>query len=309
MHEAFKKGERVKHATKTEWGIGEVLANETGGNVRIFFEDVGPKTFELPLAQFIRLSGAEGQSDYLSGLIKHHHAELAKPGSTGGRKRPGFLPFAKAVQNFLTYFPLGFEDPEYTDGAGNERKYKVDAHLLMTDLLGKSTFRGLLEQGNFKEIHDRAKRVINKTNLISPYEKIWFSNGVATEPNQKLFAEALYDLLYGQDEPRPRFERFAEMLSSIGAAKWPIATYFPYIAFPESQMFLKPVVTQDAANVLNQELNYRPELNWLTYSQVLSLGERIRKELLKDGREILKPRDMIDVQSFIWVIAPGYGQK
>lgn len=97
-------------------------------------------------------------------------------------------------------------------------------------------------------------------------------------------------------------------MSKIGAAKWPIATYFLYIRFPESQIFIKPVVTQNAANILNLEINYKPELNWLTYSQVLVLAERIRMELLKDGRSILVPRDMIDVQSFIWIIAPGYAK-
>jgi hypothetical protein len=306
MDEPFKKGERVKHATKTEWGIGEVLANESGGKVPVFFEDVGAKEFDLAHAKFVRLPGVDGASGYLTALVKHHHAEAAKPAPIAGKKKPEFMSFAKAVQNFLSYFPSGFKDPEYLDGARSQRKFKFDAHLLMIDLLGNTTFSALLDQADFKEIYDRAKRVINKTILISPYEKIWFSNGVAVEANQKRFAESLYDLLYGESGLQLRFERYAEMLSAIGAAKWPIATYFLFITFPENQMFLKPVVTQDAARVLNQEINYRPELNWLTYSQVLALAERIRKELLKDGREMLIPRDMIDVQSFIWVSAPGY---
>ena len=84
---------------------------------------------------------------------------------------------------------------------------------------------------------------------------------MAIEANQKKFAESLFDLLYGESEMQIRFEHFAELLSEIGAAKWPIATYFPFVTFPESHMFLKPLVTQAAANVLSQEINYRPELN------------------------------------------------
>jgi hypothetical protein len=223
-----------------------------------------------------------------------------------GKQKPAFMSFAKAVENFLSYYPAGFHDPKYLVGPGNERQYKVDANELMLELLSKDVFYELLEKGDFKEIHDRAKRVVNKTNLISPYEKIWFSNGIAAEANQKRFAESLFDLLYGDGELSVRFERFAGLLSEIGASKWPIATYFQFITFPKSQMFLKPVVTQDAANVLGQEINYKPEVNWLTYCQVLALAERISTELNKDGREILSPRDMIDVQSFIWVTAPGY---
>lgn len=308
MQEMFKKGERVRHATKTEWGIGEVLANAANGKVSVFFEDIGPKEFDLAVAKFVRVSGADAESDYLTALVKHYRSEVSKSPRPGAEKRPEFLPFPKAVENFLSFFPAGFSDPAYVDGPRSERKYKLDAHLLMANLLGKKAFKDLMDLGNFKEIQDRAKRVINKTNLISPYEKIWLSNGIASESNQQRFAECLYDQLYGSDKLETRFERFAEMLSQIGAAKWPIATYFSFIRFPETEIFLKPVVTQQAARVLNQEINYRPEVNWLTYSQVLALADRIKKELLKDGREILRPKDMIDVQSFIWVIAPGYFQ-
>lgn len=45
MNENHKSGGRVKHVTKTEWGIGEVLADEFGGYVKIFFEDIDPKAF------------------------------------------------------------------------------------------------------------------------------------------------------------------------------------------------------------------------------------------------------------------------
>ena len=33
----YKKGDRVKHPKKPDWGIGQVLADSTGGTVRIFF--------------------------------------------------------------------------------------------------------------------------------------------------------------------------------------------------------------------------------------------------------------------------------
>ena len=63
------------------------------------------------------------------------------------------------------------------------------------------------------------------------------------------------------------------MLTGIHAATWPIATYFLFIAFPESQIFLKPEVTKNGADVLGLSIDYRPELNWTTYSKVLHLAE------------------------------------
>lgn len=190
----------------------------------------------------------------------------------------------------------------------NERQYKLAANELMHQLLGRDEFRGLLASGQYKEIVERCKKVMNKTNLIHHYEKIWFSNGVAAEEAQKKFAESLFDLLYGEDEFRIRFERFSAMLYEVNSAKWPIATYFLFVTFPEEHLFLKPEVTQNAAVMLGLEINYRPELNWLTYSRVLELAKLIKDRLVACGRDELKPSDMIDVQSFIWIVAPSYYQ-
>ena len=86
------------------------------------------------------------------------------------------------------------------------------------------------------------------------------------------------------------------------AANWTTATYFIFLAYPDEHMFLKPTVTQHSADLVKAELNYRSELNWLTYSCLLDFAGYLKAELVRMGME---PRDMIDVQSFMWCIAPG----
>ncbi len=49
MGELYKRGDRVKHAVKTDWGLGEVLEDQVGDKVRIIFEDVGVKSFALQM--------------------------------------------------------------------------------------------------------------------------------------------------------------------------------------------------------------------------------------------------------------------
>ena len=44
-----------------------------------------------------------------------------------------------------------------------------------------------------------------------------------------------------------------------------------------------------------------PQLNWKTYERVLAFSMWLFDELTERG---LEPRDMIDVQSFIWCIGP-----
>ena len=184
----------------------------------------------------------------------------------------------------MSLFPDGFEDQQYFR---EERNYKVDAHRLLQELLGKETFQALLAAENFEEIVKRALQVVNKANLIFPNEKMALKDGLKKDSaNNALFAEALFDLLYGSGTMQKRFEGFADCLERCDAAKWTTATYFLFLAFPDEHMFLKPTVTQHSADLVKAELNYRSELNWLTYSCLLDFADYLKSELVKMGMEI-----------------------
>ena len=125
-------------------------------------------------------------------------------------------------------------------------------------------------------------------------------DGLELPASQQAFARSLFDLLYGEDDLKSKFERYADILEGIGAAKWTIATYFLFIVYPAEYVFLKPTVTQNAADISGFEIKYRPDLNWNTYASVLAFANYLMAELME-----LSPRDMIDIQSFMWCIAPG----
>lgn len=77
---------------------------------------------------------------------------------------------------------------------------------------------------------------------------------------------------------------------------WPVVTVFGFIALPDEHIFLKPNVTRAAAREYDFDFLYRSQPNWETYSSLLRFAELIWNDL-RD----LEPRDMIDIQSFIWV--------
>jgi hypothetical protein len=52
------------------------------------------------------------------------------------------------------------------------------------------------------------------------------------------------------------------------------------------------------------DLQYRARPNWTTYRKVLTLADLLLKEL-----QPLGARDMIDAQSFMWVIASYEGDR
>ena len=210
-----------------------------------------------------------------------------------GRK---YQSLQESIKIFLEQFPQGFYGDRFAE---EERNYKVQAHQLAQKRLSKSELARLLSANDCREVCRRALQVSNATNLIFPNEKMALKDGLELPASQQAFARSVFDLLYGDDGLKPRFERYADTLEGIGAAKWTIATYFLFIVYPEEYVFLKPTVTQNAAVISGFDIKYRPDLNWYTYASVLAFANYLKAELAK-----LSPRDMIDVQSFMWCIAP-----
>jgi len=282
----YKKGDRVKHPTKEDWGLGEILENSNGATVHVFFVGAGEKTLSLQYVQPIKVEGNEANNAVLDNL------KISK--SSSGIK---YQSLPQSMQFFLEEFPQGFYGEKFKE---HERDYKDKAHTLANDLLGQEAYSDLLESEEYSEIVKRALKVANATNLIFPNEKMSLKDGLQSPEAQKQFSKALYSLLYSQEELENRFVAFAKVLENIDAAKWTTATYFLFIIHPDNHMFVKPTITQYSSELCGYEVNYKPQLNWLTYKSVLGFSEYIRSQISE-----LKPRDMIDVQSFMWCIAPG----
>ena len=71
---------------------------------------------------------------------------------------------------------------------------------------------------------------------------------------------------------------------------------FGFIAQPRMHFFVKPVVTRRAARNYGYDLEYQSKPDWSVYSGVLKFARAVRTDI-----QDLRPRDMIDMQSFIWV--------
>lgn len=215
---------------------------------------------------------------------------VSHPRSTAGATR--------ARRKFLRFFPKGFEDETYIDW---ERGYKQQAHETWTDTLPRAAFRRLLEGGEFAEVAARAVRIESRTNLLFSFEKMALRDAVRTSAGARAFASGLYDLLHGDGGDQRRFERWIEAVAELPRRQtrvltWPLVTVFGFLAQPQKHIFLKPNVTRVAAREYGFDFRYQSRPNWETYASLLEFAETVRRDL---GR--MKPRDMIDIQSFIWV--------
>jgi len=204
----------------------------------------------------------------------------------------------KCRKKFLKFFPDGFYDETYLDW---ERNYKWEAHKRWESTLGRHEFRGLLSSGEYQEAARRAVNLESRTNLLFSFEKMALRDALKEPEGARAFASGLYDFLYGPGGAKPRFERWCETVAELPRKQtrvltWPVVTVFGFIALPETHIFLKPNVTRAAAREYGFDFRYQSRPSWDTYASLLEFAETVRHDLRG-----LRPRDMIDIQSFLWV--------
>jgi hypothetical protein len=205
-----------------------------------------------------------------------------------------------ARRRFREIFPGGFADATYLDW---ERGYKWAAHRQWQRVLGRAEWRRLLEAGAHAEVARRVSTFYarSKLNMLALYEWMALREALESERGARLLAPGLFELIHGGGPIGERVDRFTALLDEVPQrqtrlAKWPVVTLFPFVAQPRRHMILKPNLMKRAAARLGFELDYRPRPNGETYRALLSYVDWLREELRP-----WRPRDLIDVQGFLWV--------
>lgn len=205
---------------------------------------------------------------------------------------------AKCRRKFLRFFRNAFDDPKYLHW---ERDYKIQAHDRWHETLNPHQFRNLLANEEFERIAQEAVRIESRTNLLFSFEKMALRDAIKSPEGAELFANGLFDWLYGRAGREERFHTWVEAVEALPRKKtrvltWPLLTVFGFIAEPDREIFLKPNVTRRAAEEYGFDFRYLSRPNWETYASLLEFAETIRHDVAD-----LDPKDMIDLQSFIWV--------
>jgi hypothetical protein len=205
----------------------------------------------------------------------------------------------RARKKFLRFFPKGFRDSQYLAW---ERDYKWHAHQQWNEVLSEPAYQALLARGRYAEIAAHAVRIESRTNLLFSFEKMALRDAVKQPTGARIFATGLFDFLYGSRHPdADHFERWCESVAALPRVQtrvltWPVVTVFGLIARPDTHIFLKPNVTKIAAAAYGFDFIYRSRPNWQTYASVLAFAAAVRRDVAD-----MKPRDLIDIQSYIWV--------
>ena len=197
---------------------------------------------------------------------------------------------------------LGFRDPRFDGGRYDEVKYKLATAEKARELLSEHSLRGMIGAGKHSEMIERLKMVGRDTNLLfRPYSAGGDLDLLYHESlDHGKFCEAFLNLLYGDGDVPERLDRYSEQVKSLGlppnANRWAMPTYFLFFLSPNEEVLIKPrtVRTLLEFGEWGGTLGVEPSGN--EYSQVRRAYSELREALEEYG-----PRDMIDVQGFVWV--------
>ncbi len=283
----FGKNDFVKHPKMPGWGIGIVTTDQKGKDVSVFFEnEVKVKTLRLPEAGLEPVSDPGESRLYLENILisEKHKGTIDRQ------------PFPKKVEQFIEMFKGGFRGPVLEK---NERQYKQQAHETFVSLLNQDDFKELMDSEQWEELGNRIKKC-HSLNLLSKFENIRFGDILKEPQVQQEIGKGLYAFLYGSEPMRDRFQSYAAVLAVYDCDKWPLITLPLFLRFPVEHMFIKPTVTQEAAANRGFDIQYDSQLNWNTYNQVLLFSQDLFERLSAYDNPDLHPRDMIDIQTFMW---------
>lgn len=292
-----RAGVIVNMLSRPEWGPGKIV-HVSGDNLHIIFRDLDEKEAKMFKCGAPMISTADAQTD----AVLDNLPPLTERDGRWELPRTR-LSLASAKRKFLHFFPLGFGDPKYV---GEERAYKLAAHDRFSSELSPDEIGELLKIDDIPSLVRKGQSILGAVNLLARFESAAFNDAMRDTSAARGLYSALLNLLTAEEVSASAFEAFFAQVNSLPTprgrvATWPVATILLFLAKPTMFMFLKPEVTQVAAETLAFDLQYNSTPNWTTYSALIRMGERYLG-LLKE----LGARDFIDVQSFIFVVGGGY---
>lgn len=288
------KGQYVRHPNdeqNLDWGAGIVTENSKGNEVSVFFEKKQEKKTILTEYVDLQLVEDPGKAkNYLDCAVYEQESPIH---------------YKIILDKFLDEFPGGLHGEMYLK---YEREDKINASKLFKELLSKERFSELLANNDFDALAATIKKVYKLKkdfDLLASFEMIKLTDALKKDENVKLISENLFDLLFGESDVGQRLYRVSENLKIFELNKWPILTFPLFMMYPDKYMFVKPNMTKAAAQKRGFDIQYDSQINPATYKRVLLFSDDLANLLDTDGRDELKPRDMIDIQGFMWC---SYGE-
>jgi hypothetical protein len=293
-----------KNEMMPEWGLGLVVEDQPGNWV-LMFEHAGRRKFIKEKAKtLVTVTLAPEAMEALHAKLHGRHA--ARAGAKPKSKKPSknvarFITFDDQMKLFEKMFPGGFEGESFSNGE-REGKPKGGSKTAGIALAQAELSPERFANGTADEMFSVAKKVLSATNMVFPIEGSIPFNSLAEEDRPAAMA-GLKELLHGDGEYAARLEQFASSMhlkDKSGKAKkitWPLATIFGALYYPDEQICVKPTAYAAESATLAIAVEKSQPVAAAGYRQFFKIAKAVQEKLAAAGQ---KPRDMVDIYSFIY---------
>ena len=301
-----------KSELQADWGMGLVM--EEGPDFWVlYFENGGRRKFiksktkglvpvTLPMSE---LNALKAKSQGRQGKAAMSRAKpKPKSASTPKKVLPKFATFAQQLAFFEKLFPGGFLGDAFVngergaDGAKGKLAMKTGAMALAQEELSAARF----DSATTEELFDSATRLLKATTIVFPIEGSIPFGGMKAEHRADAMA-GLKQLLHTTGDYGARLERFVHSIDlkdkkgNEKTVSWPLATVFAALYSPKDVTCVKPSLFAMQAATLGTVVEKAQPVSGRGYSAFHDVAVKVQALLVAAGQ---KPRDMMDVYSFMW---------
>ena len=280
-----------------EFGVGVILEIE-GENAVVHWENFDKA--KIMRMSFLELAGP-GTLPPKNPLI--HQEKGKKPSRPNlahiGGQKDNSASFSVLVDCFIRKYPAMCDDPEFII---DEYGYKEKASFNFKSVLAPEKISSLLEQNLFSELVNLAMDALSPkySNLLDPqFEAARLKSRLKTSKLHERFARALYRLLDNTLDKQITFNTYADLLGEIKMDTWPVTTLPLFLLDYEKYICVKPFGLQYVASSCDRHIDTRRPPTWEKYGRVLDFATHLKTKLERETS--IHPKDMIDLQSFIYV--------
>ncbi len=203
-----------------------------------------------------------------------------------------------------------WEDFAHPDFMADEISYKQATIAKAQNWLSQAALDQLLADGAYDTFIDRLNKLAQDNNLLWRSVPSSGDTAVLHHPDldKPTFCTQLRNLLYG-DRPTPdRLQTFSDYLSANALPnKWPLPTYFLFICHPQKELLVKPRTARWFLKFVQPDDGSNPKIPqtklFITLEPSASSYALLREQAysLYESLADYGVRDMVDVQSLIWV--------
>ncbi len=295
------------HKTRPQWGVG-LWVREERTRRRICFEDGQMRAFKKGYYDLLEPVDPD-RADFdevFEALAGEHEAVMSEKAEARAREEnPPVMSFQDQLQVFFLVYEGGFRSEPYLDAVrtrarGNLCKRHVEEEVAMAqDKLSKGSLQGLLTAGRFGEVVEAMIAILERSVLVKPAKGAKLLTAVDAPQEHKTLALALYRLLYGKGRYRKRFAAWVDALRMVLGQEpsWPLATVFSALVFPEEHVCVNRRVFELQAREVKPGAHIPKKVNRRGYRRARRVAGKVMQRLVEEGRS---PRDLLDVQRFIW---------